>query len=119
MTRPDLIPSPSPNIKNDAIKISVQSINSSFNRLKFESDSSQSNCASGEKVARGSAEERRRVNSDGALGKMIPRIIIFGYKDYAVVNKKWIATCKTGGKKITDGGATSNSVRHLKLHKER
>ena len=30
---------------------------------------------------RGSAEERRRVNSDGALGMMIPQIIIFGYKD--------------------------------------
>jgi hypothetical protein len=27
------------------------------------------------------------VNSDGALGKMMPQIIIFGYKDYDVVNK--------------------------------
>ena len=42
MTRPDLIPSPSPNIKNDAIKKSVQRINSSFNRLQFELDSSMS-----------------------------------------------------------------------------
>nr|XP_046223416.1 uncharacterized protein LOC124046739 [Oncorhynchus gorbuscha] len=51
---------------------------------------------------------------------MIPKIIIFGYTDYTVVNKKRIATCKTCGKKITDGGATtSNFVRHLKLHKER
>ena len=66
---------------------SVQRINSSFNGLQFESDSSQSNCASLEKVVRGSAEERRRVNSDGALGKMIPKIIISGYKDNAVATK--------------------------------
>ena len=36
----------------------------------------------------GSAEERRWVNSDGALGKMIPKMIIFGYKDDAVSTKK-------------------------------
>ena len=66
------------------------------------------------------AEERRRVNSDGALGKIIPQIIIFRYKDDAVSTKKRIATCKTRGKKITDGGATtSNFVRRLKLQKER
>ena len=35
----------------------------------------------------GSTEERRRVNSDGALGKMIPKVIIFGYKDDAVSTK--------------------------------
>ena len=40
------------------------------------------------------------MNSDGALGKMIPQIIIFEYKDYDVVNKKQIATWKTCEKKI-------------------
>ena len=39
-------------------------------------------------IVRGSAEERQRVNSDGALGKMIPQIIIFRYKDYAVKNMR-------------------------------
>ena len=58
-----------------------------INRLQFESDSSQSNCANWEEVVRGSAEERRRVNSDGALGKMIPQMIIFRYKDYAASTK--------------------------------
>jgi uncharacterized protein (DUF983 family) len=48
---------------------SVQRINSSFNRLQFESDSSQSICASWETVVRGRAEERPRLNSDGALVK--------------------------------------------------
>lgn len=100
MTRPDLIPSPSPNIKHYAIKKSVQRINSSFNGLQFESDSSQSNCASWEKVVRGSAEECRRVNSDGALGKMIPKIIIFGYKDDTISTKNGLQLAKHVGRKL-------------------
>jgi hypothetical protein len=65
---------------------------------------------------RGSADERRRVNSDGALGKMIPKIIIFGYKDDSVSTENGL---QLAGRKL-DGGATiSNFLRHLKLHKER
>ena len=68
----------------------------------------------------GCAEERRRVNSNGALGKMIPKIIIFGYKDDAVSPKKTrLQLAKHAGRKL-DGDATIyNFVRHLKLHKQR
>ena len=41
-----------------------------------------------------SAEEHGRVNSDGALGKMIPQIIIFGYKDDAVSTKNGLQLAK-------------------------
>ena len=83
---------------------SVQRFNPSLNGLKFESDSSQSNGASGEKVARGSAEEHRRVNSDGALGKMIPQIIILGYKDNAVSIKNGLQLAKPAGRKLQTKG---------------
>jgi hypothetical protein len=64
-------------------------------------------------------EECRRVNSDGALGRMIPQIIILGYIDYAVSTKNGLQLAKHVVRKL-DGGATmSNFVRHLKLHKER
>ncbi|KAI4877761.1 hypothetical protein NFI96_007703 [Prochilodus magdalenae] len=42
---------------------------------------------------------------------MLPKIILFNYKDYNVVNKRKTAVCKTCGVKITDGDATtSNSI---------
>ncbi|KAI4830297.1 hypothetical protein KUCAC02_001937 [Chaenocephalus aceratus] len=51
---------------------------------------------------------------------MIPKVVAFGYKNYAVLNKKRTAQCLTCATHITDGDATtSNFVRHLKLHKER
>ena len=98
LTRLDLIP-PKPKYLKWCYKKSVPRINSSFNRLQFESDSSQSNCASWEKVVRGSAGECRRVNSDGALGKMIPKCIIFGYKDNAVSTKNGLQLAKHAGRK--------------------
>jgi hypothetical protein len=49
---------------------------------------------------RGSAEERQWVNSDGALGKMIPRIIIFGYKDNSVSRKNGFELAKQAGRKL-------------------
>ncbi|KAI4872549.1 hypothetical protein NFI96_003108 [Prochilodus magdalenae] len=40
---------------------------------------------------------------------MIPKIVLFNYKDYNVVNKRRTAVCKTCGVKITDGGATTSN----------
>jgi hypothetical protein len=48
----------------------------------------------------GSAEERRRVNSDGALGKMVNKIIIFGYKDDAASSKNRLQLAKHPGRKL-------------------
>ena len=48
----------------------------------------------------GSAEERRRVNSDGALGKMIPQIIFFGYKDDTVSAKNGLQLAKHVERKL-------------------
>jgi hypothetical protein len=39
------------------------------------------------------------VNSDGALGKMIPKIMIFGYKDDAVSTKNGLQLAKHVGRK--------------------
>ena len=79
---------------------SVQRINSSFNGLQFESDSSHSICASREKLVRDSAEERWRMSSDEALGQRIPQIIIFGYKDDAVSTKNGLQLAKHAGRKL-------------------
>jgi hypothetical protein len=38
--------------------------------------------------------------SDGALGKMIPKIIIFGYKDDAVSTKNRLQLAKHAGRKL-------------------
>jgi hypothetical protein len=40
------------------------------------------------------------VNSDGALGKMIPKIIILEYKDDAVLTKKRLQLEKQAGRKL-------------------
>lgn len=45
-------------------------------------------------------EEEMVLNA--AVWKMIPKIVSLGYKSYEVVNKKWMATCKTCGSKISD-----------------
>ncbi|KAI4885078.1 hypothetical protein NFI96_008456 [Prochilodus magdalenae] len=43
------------------------------------------------------------------MSNMIPKIILFNYKDYNVVNKRRTVVCKTCGVKITDGGATTSN----------
>jgi hypothetical protein len=48
----------------------------------------------------GSAEESRQVNSDGAPGKMILQIIIFGYKDDTVSTKNAFQLAKHAGRKL-------------------
>ena len=47
-----------------------------------------------------SAEEHRRVSSDGALGKMIHKIVIFGYKGDAVSTKNGLQLTKHAGRKL-------------------
>ncbi|KAI4892169.1 hypothetical protein NFI96_030681 [Prochilodus magdalenae] len=54
---------------------------------------------------------------------MIPKIILFNYKDYNVVNK--VTNCGNARHvssktvtKITDGACTPLQTRHLRLHKE-
>lgn len=43
------------------------------------------------------------------LEKMIPKIILFKYRNHAVVNKKQIAVCKTCRAKIANGDATTSN----------
>jgi hypothetical protein len=99
LTQTDLIPSPSPNIKNYAIKKSVQRINSSINGLQFESTATNQ-IVPAEKKLHGAVQRNvGRVNSDGALGEMIPKITIFSYKDYAVSTKNGLQLPKHAGRK--------------------
>jgi hypothetical protein len=99
LTQTYLIPPPSPHIKSDAIKkvcstSTLPSTDSSLNRT------AANQIVPAEKMLCMAVQrERRLVNSDGALGKMIPQIIIFGYKDYTVLTKKQLQLAKHAGRK--------------------
>ena len=43
----------------------------------------------------GKNREKLHYVTERQLENMIPKIILFAYKNYVVVNKKWIALCKT------------------------
>jgi hypothetical protein len=98
LTRPDLIPSPSPNIKNDAIKKKCAAHQLFISRISL------NRTAANQIVP---AEKKLHVAVQRNFGGWIqiepmerwPQIIIFGYKDYAVSTKNGLQLAKHEARK--------------------